>query len=82
MKDLTLLVGLATLATGLQAGAASAETFTPHTESQYVDCSQVDKALSQLPHGNGDGTATEAETGPGGWRFSGSGRSFVTFAQY
>lgn len=52
----------------------------PNTPSQLVQCNQVDKLLSFIPHGDGVSPVTDAETGPGGWRFSSSGRSFVTFA--
>ncbi|CAN5664012.1 hypothetical protein BH23CHL2_BH23CHL2_10430 [soil metagenome] len=59
---------------------ASAEEYTPVHPSQLVTCAIVDNTLAQLPHGNGDGVVTEDETGPGGWRYNGGGRSFVTFA--
>jgi hypothetical protein len=45
-----------------------------------VACKQVDTSLSKIPRGNGDGTVTAAETGPGGWRYNRVGQSFVTFA--
>jgi len=49
-------------------------------ESQSVDCNLVDNAIGKIPSGDGDGTVTDGEVGPGGWRFNGSGKSFVTFA--
>ncbi len=55
-------------------------TYTAVTLSQLVDCNQIDKALSHIPHGDGISPVTDAETGPGGWRFSNGGGSFVTFA--
>ena len=48
--------------------------------SQTVECNQVDKRLSFIPHGNGDGSVTADETAPGSWRYNGRGQSFVTFA--
>lgn len=45
-----------------------------------VDCNLVDIAIEKIPKGDGDGTVTDDEVGPGGWRFSGGGGSFVTFA--
>lgn len=48
--------------------------------SQSVDCNLVDIAIEKIPSGDGDGTVTDEEVGPGGWRFNSIGRSFVTFA--
>ena len=61
-------------------GPPTTTTYNPTTLSQLVACNLVDKAISSIPRGNGDGFVTDAETGPGGWRFNGGGRSFVTFA--
>lgn len=55
-------------------------TFTPHTPSQVVACNLVDNAIAKIPHGDGVSPVTNAEVGPGGWRFSSGGGSFVTFA--
>jgi hypothetical protein len=55
-------------------------TYTAYTPSQMVDCNQIDKALAHIPQGDGVSPVTDDEVGPGGWRFSSSGRSFVTFA--
>jgi len=49
-------------------------------ESQSVDCRQVDRMVLAIPTGDGDGVVTDAETGPGGWRYNSRGQSFVTFA--
>ncbi len=62
------------------AGPPVLTTYTANTPSQLVDCNQIDKALSHIPHGDGTTPVTDAETGPGGWRFNSGGRSFVTFA--
>jgi len=62
------------------AGPPILTMYTPNTPSQSVDCNQIDKALSHIPQGDGSPPVTDAETGPGGWRFSSRGRSFVTFA--
>lgn len=48
--------------------------------SQQVECDLVDSFIETIPHGNGDGSVTDDEVGPGGWRFNGGGQSFVTFA--
>ena len=48
--------------------------------SQTVSCNLVDKTLSQIPHGDSISPVTDAEVGPGGWRYSNGGGSFVTFA--
>ena len=64
---------------GVNAGPA-VSTYTPHLPSQNVVCNQVDKALSFIPRGDGDGTVTDAEVGIGGWRYNRLGQSFVTFA--
>jgi len=45
-----------------------------------VDCNLVDIAIEKIPKGDGDGTVTDEEVGPGGWRFNSIGQSFVTFA--
>lgn len=56
--------------------------YNPVTPSQMVECHQVDVALAAIPHGDGDGVVTDDELGPGGWRYSSGGGSFVTFAHY
>ena len=61
-------------------GPPTTTTYTAVTPSQLVACSLVDKAISLIPHGDGISPVTDAETGPGGWRFSNGGGSFVTFA--
>jgi hypothetical protein len=58
----------------------SATVYHPVTPSQTVACNQVDNALAKIPHGDGVSPVTDAEVGPGGWRFSNGGGSFVTFA--
>jgi hypothetical protein len=77
-----LLVLLLLLVGGLilPAPVLAQTVYTPVTPSQMVDCNLVDRALGRIPHGDGDGVVTHAETGPGGWRFSRLGQSFVTFA--
>jgi hypothetical protein len=80
MRKLVTLTAAAALAAAFGSGTGSAGTFNPVTDSQGVDCNQVDKILAHIPNGDGDGTVTDAETGPGGWRFNSGGRSFVTFA--
>lgn len=64
---------------GFPSALSLAATFTPHTSSQNVACNLVDQAIAGIPHGDGYPVTAE-ETGPGGWRFSGSGGSFVTFS--
>lgn len=71
-------IAAAFVAIGL--GSAAAETYTPVTPSQLVECNQVDKTLAHIPHGDGTNPVTDEETGPGGWRYNGGGQSFVTFA--
>jgi len=61
-------------------GPPTSTTYNPTTPSQLVACNLVDKAISSIPHGDGISPVTDAETGPGGWRFSNGGGSFVTFA--
>ncbi len=56
-----------------------AETFNPVHPSQLVSCNQVDKLIAKIPKGDGVSPVTDAEVGPGRWRFSGGGGSFVTF---
>lgn len=53
--------------------------YNPWTPSQMVDCQLVDQLIAMIPHGDGVRPVTEEETGPGGWRYNGDGRSFVTF---
>lgn len=55
--------------------------YTAWTPSQKVDCKLVDQRIAMIPHGDGDPVTAE-ETGPGGWRFSGRGTSFVTFGHW
>lgn len=62
-------------------GGPAGTEYHPNTPSQMVACNLVDNKLSQIPHGDGDGVVTDDELGPGGWRFNGGGRSFVTFNQ-
>ncbi len=64
------------------AGPPVLTTYTAITPSQLVDRKQIDKALSHIPYGDGISPVTDAETGPGGWRFSNGGGSFVTFAHH
>jgi hypothetical protein len=66
-------------AVSLGKGNPNTTEFTAHHPSQEVECQLVDNAIAKIPHGNGDGVVTDDETGPGGWRFNGGGRSFVTF---
>lgn len=73
------IIGLLVAASSAHAGP-SLSTYNPETPSQRVECNQVDKALAYIPRGDGVPPVTDAETGPGGWRFSSSGQSFVTFA--
>jgi hypothetical protein len=77
-RAVTVLASAGLLAAALAVPAA-ATSFNPHTPSQEVDCNLVDNAIAGIPHGNGDGIVTDDEVGPGGWRFNGAGRSFVTF---
>jgi hypothetical protein len=39
----------------------------------------VDQAIGKVPRGDGNGVVTDEEVGPGGWRFNGRGKSFVTY---
>ena len=56
-------------------------TYSPVTPSQLVACNLVDNAIARIPHGDGISPVTNAEIGPGGWRFNNvPGASFVTFA--
>lgn len=81
MIKLNLIAVLAIIvATSLSIGIVAASSYHPVTPSQEVECNSVDERLSKTPHGNGDGVVTDDELGPGGWRFNGGGRSFVTFA--
>jgi hypothetical protein len=74
----TILIALGLL--GWASSVAAQTGYHPVTPSQFVACKQVDTSLSKIPQGDGDGTVTDAETGPGGWRYNRLGRSFVTFA--
>lgn len=58
---------------------ASASSYTAHHPSQGVECKIVDNAIAKIPHGDGVAPVTDDEVGPGGARFNGGGRSFVTF---
>ena len=58
---------------------AALADFKAYASSQEVECQLVDNLIAMIPHGDGN-PVTDAEIGPGGWRFSSSGRSFVTFA--
>jgi hypothetical protein len=71
-----VFVPLNAIAGGPQAGTV----FNPFTPSQQVECRLVDNALAKIPHGDGISPVTDAEVGPGGWRFSNGGGSLVTFA--
>ena len=75
------LMGLVVLAAlfALFIGTALASD-NPVTSSQLIACKLVDNALAKIPHGDGAFPVTDDEVGPGGWRYSSSGRSFVTFA--
>ena len=73
-----LLVG-SLIGSTLGTEAAASDNPQDHP-SQQVACQVVDEPLSRIPHGNGDGVVTDDEVGPGGWRYNGAGRSFVTFA--
>jgi len=77
---LVVLAAVFAMLTTMMVATAQAESYTPHTPSQSVDCEQVDQSLARIPHGNGDGVVTDEEVGPGGWRYNGGGMSFVTFA--
>lgn len=74
----TILIALGLL--GCASSVAAQTGYNPVTPSQQVACKQVDTSLSKIPQGDGDGTVTDAETGPGGWRYNRFGQSFVTFA--
>lgn len=85
MKHLrvAIIAGLLAMATTVPALAGNGNMtydYHPHTPSQEVECMVVDNTLAKIPHGDGDGVVTKDETGPGGWRYNGGGRSFVTFA--
>lgn len=67
-----LVVILAALATPAAAAKPEGTTYTPTTPSQLVDCNIVDRETAKLPRFG---------EGPGGWRYSNGGTSFVTFAQ-
>lgn len=71
---------LLTTANAAQAAGPANTVYTPHTPSQQVECNQVDKAIAAIPRGDGVTPVTDDELGPGGWRYNGGGRSFVTFA--
>jgi hypothetical protein len=75
-----LVLVLSLTVTPVLAAKPAAVTYTPVTPSQLVACKLVDNALAKIPHGNGDGTVTDDEVGPGGWRYNSRGESFVTFA--
>jgi len=75
---LALPMGLLGMAAAVAAPPVNG-VFNPETPSQLVECGLVDNALSKIPNGDGDATVTDSEIGPGGWRFSSSGGSFVTF---
>jgi hypothetical protein len=60
--------------------AKHAVTYNPVTPSQMVACNLVDNAIAKIPHGDGIPPVTDDEVGPGGWRFSSTGGSFVTFS--
>ena len=86
-KPIYVLVALALVlslslipAVPVLAAKPAAVTYTPVTPSQSVACKLVDNALAKIPHGDGVSPVTDAEVGPGGWRYSNSGGSFVTFA--
>jgi len=78
----TLLLAMSCVigAAPARAQAPAQSVYIPVTPSQFVECNQVDEALSATPHGNGDNVVTDDELGPGGWRYNGRGMSFVTFA--
>lgn len=76
IKLMTMTTAAALAASTLISATASDN---PNTPSQLVECNQVDKALSHIPHGDGAQPVADAETGPGGWRYNGAGMSFVSF---
>ena len=59
--------------------APAATVFNPESPSQRVSCRIVDEAIRKVPRGDGDGVVTDAEMGPGSWRFNGRGQSFLTY---
>ena len=75
MNKLFFILGVLVLGGGLALASDN-----PNTPSQLVQCALVDNALAQIPHGDGGGGVTSTEVGPGGWRYSNGGGSFVTFA--
>lgn len=77
---LVVMAAAFAMLTTMMTATAQAESYSPHTPSQFVECAQVDQSLARIPHGDGDGVVTDEELGPGGWRYNGGGRSFVTFA--
>ena len=81
MRTLVALTAATVLAT-VFGGVTAIASDNPNASnpSQTVQCNQVDKLLSFIPHGDGDGIVTDDETAHGGWRYNSRGRSFVTFA--
>lgn len=84
MKRIAILVIAVAVLLALIGGPAMAAkpgvTYNPVTPSQFVACKLVDNALAKIPHGDGISPVTDDEVGPGGWRYSNGGGSFVTFA--
>lgn len=79
----TICMAMMLLPISLFPGASSGSVqVVPAFASQSVQCNLVDTALSMLPPGDGDGVITNAELGPGRWRFNRFGQSFVTFAYF
>lgn len=80
-KKLTISAVIAVMVLLIAINGGLAQTvYNPVTPSQWVECNLVDKILEKIPHGDGSYPVTDDEVGPGGWRFNGVGRSFVTFA--
>ncbi|MBE9512737.1 MAG: hypothetical protein IMY77_01565 [Chloroflexi bacterium] len=75
-----VVVLLLALIGGPAVAAKTTVTYNPVTPSQLVACKLVDNALAKIPHGDGVSPVTDAEVGPGGWRYNSRGQSFVTFA--
>ena len=84
MKKLMAIAVAVVLLLALTGGPALAAkpgvTYNPVHPSQCVACKLVDNALAKIPHGDGISPVTDAEVGPGGWRYNSLGKSFVTFA--
>jgi len=74
------VVLLLALVSGTAFAAKPSVTYNPTTPSQLVACKLVDNAIAMIPHGDGISPVEDSEVGPGGWRYSNSGGSFVTFA--